>query len=239
MSTLPEVSPRAGHLDLVGAVAEAGGVHAVGRGVLGVLVVPGVGELRVDEVDVLELVPVDPADQIAREQALHVLTAGEDQVVGDPRAQLGHHGRHRVEVRLAHLHPVELLEALDELGIDVLRVVEVDEIAIDLLLDRLLGLRLRAAVDVAHAAAGEPEPHGQAGAALQQLPAVGVAPHAAVSSSQPSSRSASARLSSCARSGVTSVSPRAICTARPSSSAPRRRAKPSGSAGPNSPRSWP
>ena len=258
-----EVEPRAGHPgDLVGAVAETGRVHPVGRAVLGVLVVPGIGEVVVDGVDVVDLVPVDAAQQVARDQALHVLAAREDQVVGDPGAQLGGHRRHRVEVRLAHLHPVLLLEALDERGVDVLGVVEVEEVAVDLLRDRLLRVFLAAPARVADAAAGQPGDQRHRRAVLQQVPAADAPlerapqaarrspspqslPHsrfhagasAASGNVQPSSRSASVTASSRTRLGVTSASRSAICTDNPSSSEPIRTANRSGSAGPNSPRS--
>ena len=166
-------SPRSRHepvmsLILVGPVAEAGGVHRVGRGVVRALVVPGVAEAGVHQVHVLQLVAVDLQQLIALDQPVRELGAREDQVVLDAGAQLGHHRRHRVEVGLAHLHAVALLEALEQRRVDVLRPVEVDEIAVDLLLDRLLRVLLRAA-RAAHPAAREPNGHRQPGAAPQQL----------------------------------------------------------------------
>jgi hypothetical protein len=110
---------------------------------------------------------IDLANQVALDQALCVLGAREDDVVLDAGAELGHHRRHRVEVRLTHLDPVALLESLHEIRVDVLGVVEVDEVAVDPLLDRLLGLLLRAAARVADTAAREPGGDRQARAALQ------------------------------------------------------------------------
>jgi hypothetical protein len=165
-----EVVPGPGQLQLVLAVDQAARVHRVGHRAVGVRVVPRLGEVLVDGGRVRELLLVDLEQLVGLAQAVDPLSAGEDQVVAVARPQLGHHALHRVEVGLAHLHAELLLELLEQLRLEVLRPVEVDEVAVRLRLDQLLGLLL---VDlrrlVADPAAGEAEPEREARPAPQQL----------------------------------------------------------------------
>ena len=233
-------------LDLVRAVAEAGRVHRVGHRVVGARVVPGLGEVRVDAWPRWGSGRVSISQQlVGLEQAVDPLGAREDQVVVVARPQLGHHALHRVEVGLAHLDAVLLLELLDQLRLDVLRPVEVDEVAVRLRLDDLLGrLLARLCRLVADPAAGR----GRARARGPPRPAAARAAAAAprTSPQTPSATPSSPRRSStsamqCSRtsSGVTAGSRSASWIANPSISAPSVSANPSGSSSPNSPAAWP
>ena len=131
----PEVVPGAGQLDLVLAVDDPRRVERVGHRVVGARVVPRLGEVVVDRVGVLQLRLVEAQQLVALDQPLGPVRGREDHVVAVARAQLGHHAVHRVEVGLAHLDAVALLELLDQLRVEVLRPVEVDEVAVGLGLD--------------------------------------------------------------------------------------------------------
>ena len=136
---------------------------------VGVRVVPGLGEVVVDRARVGDLIEIDAQELVRLAQAVDPLGGREDHVIAVARPQLGHHALHRVEVGLADLDAVLLLEGLDHLRFHVLGPVEVDEVAVRLGLDDLLGRLLGRLWGRAHAAAGEADSEGQAGAASEQL----------------------------------------------------------------------
>ena len=133
----PEVVPRAGHvLHHVGSVRDPLGTDVVRNGVLRARVVWRVVEERHHLGVVLERGVIDLPELAGGDQLREVVAADHRDVVGLACADLRDHLILVLEVRLVDRDAVVLLEAGDDLRIDVLRPVEVVEVAVDLRLDR-------------------------------------------------------------------------------------------------------